>query len=128
MHIFGYGDFGHYITGASKLWAHIFGSWDEERALLTTPHSTFYSILYDYGYFGLFVYILFQLKLVNEINKIWFYNKKMGVIFINFLLYWNLVGITETVHGFYIPIVFYFFTLISLIIIKSKMFQNEKFD
>ena len=54
MHIFGYGIYGHYKSGASTLWSNFFTSLRMLQELVH-PHNTALSVLFDYGYFGLIV-------------------------------------------------------------------------
>lgn len=124
IHLIGYGEFGHYISGVSKSWSHFFGQWEDEKSLLTTPHSFFYSILFDYGYIGLFLYVFIQYKIIFLIKKLWF-SSNLNKLFMNFLLFWNLIGITETSHGFYIPILLYIFSFILIFYIYFLKFTPK---
>jgi O-antigen ligase len=126
QHIFGYGDFGHYTAGLSEDWAFVFG--DKEGAEFMHPHNTFISIALDYGYFGLLMITLFQFKILGIIKKIWSKHKNIAAILLGFVIYFNLVGIGETIFGFYYKNVIYVFFMINIFpfIIKSNFNLKKK--
>ena len=68
MHIFGYGIYGHYKSGASTLWSNFFTSF-EDASELVHPHNTALSVLFDYGYFGLIVLYGVLLKIAGLIKR-----------------------------------------------------------
>jgi hypothetical protein len=116
-HIFGYGDYGHYKSGVSEKWAYIFGNFGD-KASFTSPHSFLLSVLFDYGYIGLFFYLYYQYKILILIKNNWFKNLKLNILLVNFIFYWNLIGITETTHGFYNTVFLYIYLLIGLFTFK----------
>lgn len=115
IHLFGYGEYGHYASGASQHWAYIFGS-NLENSELTTPHSIFYSVLFDYGYLGLILLIIYLYSIMKRFKLIEHRNRRMALLGLLFIIYWQLQGITESFYGFYsypnlfiIMIIFAFF-------------------
>jgi O-antigen ligase len=111
-HIFGYGEWGHYTSGASPKYALVFG--DSYEANFMHPHNTSISILLDYGYFGLIIYTMIQYKIINIIKKYWSTNKAISCLLLANILYLNLVGIGETMFGFYYQNVTYVFFMINI--------------
>jgi O-antigen ligase len=124
LHLIGYGEFGHYESGASKAWGSIFSQWGE-AAKMIHPHSIVYSTLFDYGYIGLAVLLTLQFKLIRIIERSWETNRKMCVMSVAFLLYWNLVGITETFTGFYTPNILTLFVTISVLVFQMDRYRPK---
>lgn len=128
IHLIGYGEYGHYESGASQSWADIFVQW--QNGFLISPHSSFYTILFDYGYIGLTFIVLLQYKIISLINKYWNEYSEVCILVLGFLLYWNLIGITESFFGFYAQNLIYFFvffTLLISILDYKKKSNNLKF-
>jgi uncharacterized membrane protein len=123
IHIIGFGEYGHFVSGASKAWSFYFET--EDNALLTTPHSFFYSILFDYGYLGVLMYFYFQFKLISKLKKYWDISKPISILLLSFFIYWNLIGISESIHGFYTPIFLYYYSAIAILIIHLKFFNTD---
>ncbi|WP_343329148.1 O-antigen ligase family protein [Polaribacter staleyi] len=126
-HIFGYGEFGHYTSGLSPHWSFVF---DNQKVNdFVHPHNTFLSIMFDYGYFGLFIYVFFQYKIIRVIKSNWINQKELSMLLLANLLYFNLVGIGETMFGFYyknIMYVFFIINIFALIYNEKKIKLNEK--
>jgi O-antigen ligase len=126
-HFFGYGEFGHYASGASKYYSSVFGHMAED-ALLVHPHNTFLSIAFDLGYLGLFFYLITQIYVANFIVKYWGIYKNITLILLGNLIYINFIGITETMFGFYykntIELFFMIHAFAFVIIYNSK--KNNK--
>lgn len=127
-HLIGYGEFGHYTAGLSPIWGKLFPG-DIQNTKYMHPHNTFLSIAYDYGYLGLFLFIAFQLKILKLIKKYWQSNRVICMLILSNLLYFNFVGIGETVFGFYYQNVIHLFILINifpfLLSHNSKMVNYE---
>ncbi|GAB2526989.1 O-antigen ligase family protein [Spirosoma aerophilum] len=109
IHLIGYGYFGHYGSGVSSAWASIFSTWNDEE--LKTSHNTFFTILFDYGYVGLFVYCALIYNTVKKISLQWKVNKYGNLLIFGFFAFNLLAGITETLIGFYSPNYFILFFL-----------------
>ncbi|RAK02557.1 oligosaccharide repeat unit polymerase [Larkinella arboricola] len=113
IHLIGYGEYGHYKSGASLEWSNIFGQWGDSSDLIT-PHSVFYSILFDYGYIGLLLIIIFQYKIISLISKYWKSSTTTSILLALILFYWNLIGVTEAAFGFYTPNILILLILFSI--------------
>jgi hypothetical protein len=111
-HIFGYGEFGQYAAGLSQQWAYVFG--DVEGVEYMHPHNTFLSIALDYGYFGLSVFTILQFSVIRIIKKNWNSNRFVSSVLLGNILYFNLVGIGESMFGFYYRSVIYVFFMINI--------------
>jgi hypothetical protein len=128
IHLIGYGEFGHFSSGASKSWSYIFSSWEGDSSLLVTPHSSFYATLYDYGYLGLLILIIFQLIQLKFIRKHWMDQSGLFIVLAAFLIYWNLVGVVETFIGFYVPNSMILFTMIGIYGLRiTKLIEGNQF-
>jgi O-antigen ligase len=114
-HIFGYGDFGHYGSGASYLWMNVFSNWTNGE--FKTPHNTFFTLLFDYGYIGALLYIYVYFSQLKKISKLWRHNISESVLITGFFIFNFFVGITETLGGYYIPN--YFILSVLFLIISS---------
>ncbi|HVX49982.1 MAG TPA: O-antigen ligase family protein [Chitinophagaceae bacterium] len=113
MDIIGYGEFGHLGSGASKLWAYLFGSYND--AELTNPHNTMFSLIFDYGYIGLLVYICIVWQCLGRLRLIWQHNRPMAFCLFSFMLYALVAGISEALGGMYefnFMLVFYMIVLV----------------
>ncbi|WP_138995125.1 O-antigen ligase [Larkinella sp. C7] len=125
-HIFGFGEYGHYKSGASLIWSSFFG--DYEKNDLKSPHNTVLSIVFDYGYIGLAIYIYILIDISKKIRSLWPINKNISIIFTSFYFYLVLIGITEATFGLYIlqfNYLFYTFTL-SLYTIHETLIREIK--
>jgi len=111
-HIFGYGEYGHFKSGASLIWSSFFG--DYEKNELKSPHNTILSIVFDYGYVGLILYIYFLVDVSRKITNVWLLNSKLGIVFAGFYFYLVLIGITEATFGLYILQFNYLFYTVTL--------------
>lgn len=128
IHLFGFGEQGHFSSGASQLWSDIFVQWGDS-SLFITPHSNFYSILYDYGYLGLIFVLFLQFKVFNLMKFNFKGQPYVFAILIAFLLYWNLVGVVETFFGFYTPNALIIFSMVVIFayFINKQLRINRKF-
>jgi hypothetical protein len=119
IHLIGYGDYGHFISGVSKFWSFIFGKW--ENSELITPHNTTLIVFFDYGYIGLVFFILMLRENVQLIQKNWNSDFKFSITFLGFILYFIFIGITESFFGMYFQNAFFvFLSFIVLSFIYSK--------
>ncbi|KOS06363.1 hypothetical protein AM493_10230 [Flavobacterium akiainvivens] len=112
QHIFGYGEYGHYVSGRSLEWEYIFGS--KENSQYVHPHNTILSLTYDNGYVGVVLFTIIQYYIIRIIKKIWNSSRNMAYIFLSNILFFNLVGITETMFGFYYQNVIYLFFAVNI--------------
>lgn len=119
IHLIGYGDYGHFASNLSKNWESIFGT--ETNAELKTAHNTMISIVLDYGYIGLTIYLLIFRKLVGIFNRA---KNRVGYSSIIFaVIFFNVFnGITETLFGFYFQN--YISILLSIVLIIFLCAKN----
>lgn len=110
-HVLGHGEYGWYASRVSLKWAPLFEKWDNPE--LTSPHSTLFLILYDYGYVGLLLIVLLQYKIIKAIKVCWSSDNHISIILSLFLLYWNALGMTESFFGLYTTKILILFCLIS---------------
>lgn len=123
-HIFGYGEFGQHAAGLSQQWAYVFG--DREGAEYMHPHNTFLSIVLDYGYFGLVLFLVFQYSVLSYIKSNWNANKYICLVVLGNMMYFNLVGIAETMFGFYYKNIIYVFFMINIFAFMMGYQNNTK--
>lgn len=123
-HIFGYGEFGHYTAGLSQQWAFVFA--EREGSEYMHPHNTFLSIALDYGYFGLVLFLVFQYAVLRYIKSNWNANKSICLVVLANMMYFNLVGIGETMFGFYYKNIIYVFFMINIFVFMMEYQNNTK--
>jgi hypothetical protein len=107
-HIFGFGEYGHFGSKVSKQWAYLFTEWANPD--YASPHNTFFSIVFDYGYLGVVLYFLVIQNSIKSALQIY----KAGYTLIAasvlaFWMYYLVSGATETLDGLYSPGVIYLF-------------------
>lgn len=124
LHLFGFGEFGHLGSGASKLWADIFGNWENSES--KSPHNTMLVILFDYGYLGLALYLLMLLRFLSNIIETWAVKKRANLLFLGFFLYNLLQGVTESTFGFYFMNFVYLFIALTIINIVDYRYYTSK--
>jgi len=73
--------------------------------------SAFFTILYAYGLFSLIVFVFFLIKIVTQGRKLSILNK-----YINYLIVFNIVGVSLTIGG---VITFYAFQFVALIYVYN---------
>lgn len=124
-HLVGYGQYGHYGSGVSESWASLFANYSESDSSLTHPHNSLFAILFDYGYLGLLLFILFS---INLLKKVYLYRKSSFYLFgflSVFFLYAVLIGTTESFLSTYYNNVVVCFIFLS--IVSQKIYiVNEK--
>lgn len=98
-HLFGYGEFGHFKSGASELWSSQFSAFQDSNMI--HPHNTNLSILYDYGYVGLMTYTIFLFYISKRLYKNLKLNTPLATILFGFFFYCTLINSTETFISFY---------------------------
>lgn len=124
QHLIGYGEFGHFASGKSLLWAGNFAAYENNDAM--HPHSSMLVLLYDYGYIGLILYFNFLIKLLRKVKKISMTSvTKLDIVFYGIFLYIGLIGSSESFIGFYYSNVFNFILIVVLFVMKSSFFYNN---
>lgn len=99
IHLFGYGEYGHFSSGTSLKWSFLFESW--ENGDMTSPHNSMLSTIFDIGYLGLIFFIGSFVNSINRIYKYFYFRPKNSVIYISFYFFTIFLGITDTNTGFY---------------------------
>jgi len=123
-HIFGYGEFGQYAAGLSQQWGPlIFGN--AENAEYVHPHNTLLSIALDYGYAGILLFMVIQYAIVKIIKEIWNTYRHIAYLLLANILYFNLVGIGETMFGFYYQNILYLFFMINIFAFFVRYINNS---
>jgi hypothetical protein len=112
IHLFGYGQYGHFGSGVSRLWVDIFSN-SFKSPELNTPHNSFLSLLFDIGYFGVIIYVLFFYTIIKVIISKINYNK-FYYSFLGYFLLLIFTGITESNLGIYNLLNFYQLIVLSL--------------
>jgi len=100
MHITGFGVFGHVASGASLIWGTLLGALSNPPEAIH-PHSTVLSIVFDFGYLGLIALLYFLYISCRRISSVWATHKEISILYLSFLIYFLLMGITESFFGFY---------------------------
>lgn len=124
IHLIGYGEYGQYASGVSQSWAYIFSKWENPE--FTSPHSSLFLILFDYGYLGLFLVVLIQYKIIKVVNSFWNVSRSMSILLISFILYWNFIGMTESFFGLYTNKIMIVFILIYFYSLQIENIKNKK--
>lgn len=114
-HLAGYGEYGHYASGASSSWAPFFGRY--ENSELMHPHNTIFMILFDYGFLGLIVYFFLLNRSIKMVRLTWSYNREFNSLIIGYIMYFLILGITESFFGFYYLNSYYL--LFSILIVQA---------
>lgn len=126
-HIFGYGEYGHYGSGVSQKYGFLFGRW--ENGEMMHPHNTLISFALDYGYFGLILLLLLQFHVLSIIKNLWSKFYYLWLFVVGSFSYFSLVGISETLFGFYYQNIFFIFILQILFVyainIRSKYYSRN---
>jgi hypothetical protein len=125
IHIFGYGEFGHYKSGASIMWSLVFSTF--ENSELKTPHNTLLIMLFDIGYFGVLIFLIWIMKTMNWVLKYWRNNKNISFLFLSFFLFHLFVGNSESLIFFYTTNYFYLFIAIFIAIFVERL-TVENYD
>lgn len=119
IHLIGYGQFGHYASGASKNWAFLFGRW--KNSDLASPHNTILMMIFDYGYFGLIVFIMTLRHITHIAVDIAKKNSLLSSIVLAFLIYMVLIGTTESFLGVYFSNAIYVFMILTTILLHENL-------
>jgi hypothetical protein len=125
MHIFGYGEYGHYASGVSKQWAFLFKDWKSPDYV--GPHSTLFSIIFDYGYIGVLIYFVVIRGAIKDSIIIWKANadQVLPVCVVGFWAYYLISGCTEALNGFYSPSFIFVFEIMILLPEIFKLSLNQ---
>jgi hypothetical protein len=123
IHLIGQGEFGHFASGVSSQWAYIFSKWENPE--LTSPHSSLFLILFDYGYLGLLLIVIMQYKIIAAVKVYWNFNRGISILLFSFVLYLNILGMTESFFGLYTTKILIVFTLISFYSIQIVNLKKE---
>lgn len=122
IHLIGFGQYGHYASGASKSWASMFGKWKNSE--LTHPHNSVLMIFFDYGYLGLLLFVLMLKDIFYNIIKYWESNHIIINTILGFMIYFLLIGISESFFGlYYLNALYVFF---SVVVLAYSYFNYQK--
>lgn len=99
IHFVGYGEIGHYTSGASRKYAHHFGP-DPEKLISANCHNNLLQAIMDAGYIGacLFLFLIF----IVIKNCIFLLRRgfRFAYALLAFIFYYMLSGIMEAIFGF----------------------------
>jgi len=122
IHLIGFGEFGHLGSGASKIWASIFNSWEDSSN--KSPHNTMLVILFDYGYLGLIFYLTMLRTFITDTIKMWKLRRPERFLYLAYFIFVLLQGVTESTFGFYfMDYVFIFYAIFIIQIIDFKKYN-----
>ncbi|MCF2518424.1 O-antigen ligase [Dyadobacter sp. CY351] len=125
IQVIGYGDNGHVGSGVSNLWQNMFLTYGETTNM--HPHNTTLAILFDIGYIGLAVYIYFLWRVLTIIQKFWNINRNFSLVMLSFLLYTVLIGITESLYGFYYQnSIYFFFSIFAIAFVAETIYDRQQ--
>lgn len=127
-HLFGYGEFGHYSAGLSQIWGPIVFGVNNKAAKFMHPHNSLLSIALDYGYLGVLVFTVIQYKIVSFVRSNWYMHREISIFILGNILYYNLVGIGETMIAFYYQNVLYLFFMVNafVFVMKDKVINKAE--
>ena len=134
LHLIGYGEYGHYGSGASKSWENIFTSWGKSKII--TAHNAALSLIFDIGYIGFIYFIIFYRSLIKNLMLNIKNGNEVAYIILGFLLYTSIVGASESFIGFYISNCLFYLNIFCFlsfrlsevgkpIFIKSSVFESS---
>ncbi|HVW97771.1 MAG TPA: hypothetical protein VHA56_17485 [Mucilaginibacter sp.] len=106
FHVVGYGLFGHYASGASLKWAYIFGF--SENSIMIHPHNSVLSVIFDYGYIFLILFMYYLTKTVRFCINYWNIKREAVILYLGFFSYFVVISTTESFFGFYYLNAIYF--------------------
>ena len=125
IHLVGYGEYGHYKSGVSLLYAVIFNSREDMSFIVT--HNDFFQIFFDSGYIGVVVYIALLYSLIKSAIYLYLKEKSYGIVFLGFIFYYIFSGVFESTYGSYNQAYTIIFFNISILIflIKSEFLSDN---
>ncbi len=123
IHLVGFGEYGHYGSGVSSQWAASSSRYVNAEIALS-PHNTMLSILFDYGYLGLLVYISLLWQSFNRLAFIFRYDNDTPLILLGFLIYNVIAGITESLGSTYV--FNYIILFIMVVLLINSKYRNLK--
>ncbi len=121
--LIGYGEYGHFGSGASKLWAGLFTAWTDSEYI--SPHNTLLSTIFDYGIIGLIFFIFIIQRSLNRALELTHQSSLLSLIGIAFWLNYFISGASETLNGFYSGGVIYLFEIV-IFLVDFEFFKNQK--
>lgn len=123
MHVLGYGEYGHFASGASLKWSFIFNTF--ENSELKTPHNTLIVTIFDIGYVGLAFVILVINKFLKVLSIEWKSSKSDCFFTLGYIIFFLLIANTETMLGRYGGINF---TLFLFMAIAVTIYSQRKYN
>ncbi|MFP5081171.1 hypothetical protein [Pedobacter sp. JCM 36344] len=124
LDLIGLGEYGHYGSGQSLKWSGEFVNYENE-AFNATSHSSLFTILYDYGYIGLIIYVVFFVKVFNSVSALG-KNRNYKLLISAVLVFVAWAGASESLLGFYFEnFLFMLFILIIVFIVHFKESESE---
>lgn len=124
LHLIGYGEYGHYGSGASKSWEDIFVSWGGSKTI--TAHNAALSLLFDIGYIG-FVYFIIMYRSIIKSFMISIANGNESVYILwGFLIYTSIAGSSESSIGFYVSNYLFYFMILCFLSYKISSYDKVK--
>jgi O-antigen ligase len=137
IHMIGYGEYGPYGAGLTKLYMEekFLMESETEKLLSSLTHNTALQAIFDTGYIGLAVYILLLLITFSQIYKL-YKTGKPAVLTICYLLFYIIImGTSETFFGNYTPFRNYLFIILTFFIFISynaylykKQIKKNEYD
>lgn len=116
-HLFGYGLYGQVVSGVSESYAWLYTG-RGASSLLATLHNFSLQLIFDLGYFGLFTFSFLVYLILKKLVEIKKNDKNIPTeIFIYLILYYSIIGITDSspsIYTFSNLLVFYLIIAISL--------------
>lgn len=124
IQLIGYGEYGILQTSSANKLSYLM---NRDEYYFLHPHNSLIVSIIDNGYLGLLTYFLLIYNAIKSIVNNWEYLKYLQLILLSAFLYFILIGLTETIYGFYYPNsnnIFYSFIILQVVtseyIIKSK--------
>lgn len=118
IHLIGYGEYGHYLSGASLLYDVVFNP-DEDFSLMVT-HNVFFQVFFDMGYLGVIIYISMLFMLIKCTLYLYQRGETYALALLGFMLYYVFSGVFESAFGSYNRFYFYLFMAVSVLILVLK--------
>jgi hypothetical protein len=137
IHIIGYGEYGPYGAGLTKLYMEekFLMESETDKLLSSITHNTALQAIFDTGYIGLAVYLILLLVVFSQINKLIKSDKPFYLPISYLIFYIIIMGTSETFFGNYTPFRNYLFIILTFFVFTSynaylykKQIKKSKYD
>jgi hypothetical protein len=129
IHMIGFGEYGPYAAGLTKYYMadKFYKESKKETLISSVTHNTALQVIFDIGYIGLAIYLLFLFTLFSQLGKMSKAGQTSILPLAYIMTYIMILGTSETYFGNYTLIHNYlFFLLTFFIVISYNNYLNKK--